>query len=422
MINLFDSLSVRTVDTIPNLEDITGNEDKSAKYDALIKQIQSVLAKVDSQPTEAEIRQVAPKVLALLEQWIKLTKADEQGSINQGNEMDSDMEMNWKSLVNLYQNRMQIAENSPYKYETKVTVTDVAKWLKQIGVTEDQEISVKNDRLIQQIQSIFAEMNSTSTKSNLQLPQRVLTLLEQWTQLVNVENPNQLVKPNGLDSKSWTTWKTLVSLYENQMNSPVESPNHSEIGVKATDIAEWLKQVGGEDHRVIVPHVPNQIVSSPMSKVEQFYIYMDQNQNQSSSGEQLIDRIQMVLNRSHFLKFAQGNSPLLISIRPENLGDMMLRFTQINGETAIKILVSTQATKELLEANMKQLKHAFAPHQIVIERQDVTASTQDTDANEANQESHDQQEQRQSHDHKQEDAKDNAFNDHLSEFLMNEEV
>src|SRR5699024_4075522 len=46
-------------------------------------------------------------------------------------------------------------------------------------------------------------------------------------------------------------------------------------------------------------------------------------------------------------------------------------FIEMNGEMTVKITVSSQATKKMLEANIHQLKNMFSPHQVVIEKQEI---------------------------------------------------
>ncbi|HLR14534.1 MAG TPA: flagellar hook-length control protein FliK, partial [Bacillota bacterium] len=54
----------------------------------------------------------------------------------------------------------------------------------------------------------------------------------------------------------------------------------------------------------------------------------------------------------------------------EQLGEMTIQLVKIDGEMIAKITVSSQATKSALESNLHQLKNMFAPHQVLIEKQD----------------------------------------------------
>jgi flagellar hook-length control protein FliK len=48
----------------------------------------------------------------------------------------------------------------------------------------------------------------------------------------------------------------------------------------------------------------------------------------------------------------------------------MVQLTKVDGEMLVKITATTQAAKEALESNVRQLRHMFSPQQVVIEKQD----------------------------------------------------
>ncbi|WP_337020412.1 flagellar hook-length control protein FliK, partial [Oceanobacillus massiliensis] len=112
----------------------------------------------------------------------------------------------------------------------------------------------------------------------------------------------------------------------------------------------------------------------PTSKLEQYAIYINQSQTNpnQSPDRQLIEQFQKIMNTSKFSAMPNGTNLLSIALRPNNLGEMMVRFTQINGEMTVRILVSSSAAKEMLESNVHQLKNMFSPHQVVVEKQDLT--------------------------------------------------
>nr|WP_285853531.1 flagellar hook-length control protein FliK [Oceanobacillus luteolus] len=117
----------------------------------------------------------------------------------------------------------------------------------------------------------------------------------------------------------------------------------------------------------------------------------------------------------------QPKGQLAIMLRPANLGEMMVRFTQVNGEIIVKIMVTTKVAKEMLEGNMQQLRHMFAPHQVVVERQDnVTQQAQ-------NQYDEDNQHQEQSSSHQsasegEDKDEEQSFSQMFEELILNEKV
>ncbi|WP_102028219.1 flagellar hook-length control protein FliK [Salirhabdus sp. Marseille-P4669] len=110
--------------------------------------------------------------------------------------------------------------------------------------------------------------------------------------------------------------------------------------------------------------------SMPMTKIEQYTIYVQRQPGteQTGSQKQLLDQFEQAIKSSRFLQ-KDGALQLTLKLRPAHLGDMVVKLTQVNGEMAVKISVASTAAKELLESNMNQLRHMFSPNQVVIEKQ-----------------------------------------------------
>ena len=161
--------------------------------------------------------------------------------------------------------------------------------------------------------------------------------------------------------------------------------------------------------------------SQPLSKVEQYVIYMNQNETTQSVDKQLIDQFQQVMRTSRFLSMNNGVNQLSIALRPDNLGEMMVRFTEVNGEMTLKIIVSSQATRQMLEANIHQLKNMFSPHQVVIEEREAVIENVQTKQEE---QPLDEQEEEHSHESNQGESQnfDEDFETQFHEILMNEKV
>src|SRR5690625_7979992 len=81
-------------------------------------------------------------------------------------------------------------------------------------------------------------------------------------------------------------------------------------------------------------HIPQNvnITNQPLSKVEQYVIYLNQGGASQSEDKQFIDQFQQVMRTSRFLSFNNGVNQLSIALRPDNLGEMMVRFTELDGD------------------------------------------------------------------------------------------
>lgn len=150
--------------------------------------------------------------------------------------------------------------------------------------------------------------------------------------------------------------------------------------------------------------------SLPISKIEQFIVQMGQTDSSKGlSGKELIEKIETIVQSQRLQNFVRGQNPISIQLRPENLGDMTIRFIQTNGELTVQMLVSSKAVKEVLESNLHQLRNVFSPHQVSVERQDNVNASQ-TDASKNAKENQSEQ-----HSEHQETASDSNEQDSSSE-------
>lgn len=219
----------------------------------------------------------------------------------------------------------------------------------------------------------------------------------------------------------------LVHMYQNRMDVP--KSYHQQTPVTGKDIVKWVKQALGEEvqqdsNLQASKHQPLSNVSTiPMTKVEQHVIHMNQTQDGSSSQKQLISEMERIIQSSRMFANPKGNMEMLIKLKPGNLGDLSVRFAQINGELAVKILVTSQAAKEMLEGNKSQLRHMFSPQQVVIEKVEASALHQQMHEQLDSGKKDQDQQREQKHDFEQdhvEDSNDEELSFH--EILMNEKV
>src|SRR5699024_1026662 len=128
----------------------------------------------------------------------------------------------------------------------------------------------------------------------------------------------------------------------------------------------------------------------------------------------------LIIKSSRFLA-NNGMNQLSIALKPQNMGDMMVKFTQMDGEMTVKIIVSSNMTRHMLESNIKELRHMFSPHQVVIEKQDIGSQyIQKELHDETTYSDEEHQEKQQQDDPKQQN--DNDFETTFLELLMNEKV
>ncbi|HEY4601558.1 MAG TPA: flagellar hook-length control protein FliK [Cerasibacillus sp.] len=242
--------------------------------------------------------------------------------------------------------------------------------------------------------------------------------LEIWQQLVRrfEQRDHQLISRGyGIESRVTTSeitkWLSLL-ITNNMKNNEYQIPKGDSFHTHQADSQEILKQ------KAVIEQPIQSLPPVAMSNVEQYIVHVNHG-SQQHNGVEIIKQLEKIINVSQFM-IKPGKTQLSISFRPENLGEMMLRFTQINGETTVKIVVTTQVAQKALEANMHQLKHLFMPHQVVIERQDMAMNQTietEQEAEDFNQNQH-EQEHNQS---EQQKESSHHFETELEQFL-NEKV
>lgn len=242
-----------------------------------------------------------------------------------------------------------------------------------------------------QIRELVAGMNSEMDKTKLasNLMQLLKTVMELHKQLAEMPPAQKLSLSAGESPES----KLLSELLE-MMETSVKKETLSDRQLHGTDskslAANAVKWLTGQLEPDAIQHkqIPLAVDTEPlfsatsaapgtMTKLEQFILYSHQTSQVSgelpvvSVDRQLIERLEKIMSTNRLLSLQNGNSQLHIRINPENLGEMMMRFSKIDGEMMVKILVTTAAAKEMLDKNMSQLRHMFSPHQVIVEKQDM---------------------------------------------------
>src|SRR5690625_6366914 len=102
-----------------------------------------------------------------------------------------------------------------------------------------------------------------------------------------------------------------------------------------------------------------------MTKVEQLVIFQQNKELRTSTTfeQQLLLKFEEAIRSSQILRANQGPNQLLFHLKPENLGEMMVRLVEVNGEMTAKIIVTTEEAKKALQSNISQLQNMYSPHQ-----------------------------------------------------------
>ncbi|MFQ3543329.1 flagellar hook-length control protein FliK [Halobacillus rhizosphaerae] len=220
----------------------------------------------------------------------------------------------------------------------------------------------------------------------------------------------------------------LVKTFQNRAALP--ATYHNQTPINGREVAKWMVQTiekldaSKAESSKASRQTALSASSMPMSKIEQFTIHLNQKQPAASSQQEFIQKFERVIASSKLFTSKSGDMQLQIKLNPSNLGDMTINLTKLNGEMMVKIMVSTQAAKDMLESNIQQLRHMFSPQHVLIEKNDQPVGSQAyyTDDQQENGDFEQSQEQ-DSNQPEDEHTQSNQTEDlSFQEILMNEKV
>ena len=249
------------------------------------------------------------------------------------------------------------------------------------GNVEDYEI---DEKLLNLINEIINEINAImqqpiDAENLLKLTKAVERLFQLWEQLPL--EARRHIKENQLQlqmaelEEATKILQDLLNIYDKRQSFAKQQVYTLDAAITQQDIKKWLSQAF-EKHGLFSENNTQVAVSSnhhiPMSATQQYTFHATDLERIDAISRNLVSDVQEIVQRSNFLK-QPGLNELTFTLRPASLGEVTIRLVQVDGTMTVKFLVATQAAKELFEANIHQLKHMFAPNQIIIER-DMTIS------------------------------------------------
>lgn len=324
---------------------------------------------------------------------------------------------NEQALSHLLSNWKSTNEEAPFPHdETDKLAEDIAllvAWLngeieledlpnELLALTKDAALLMQ---IIEEIQAVIKLWNQPNQADAMRLhANNLYQLMSQWMNSDRQQNRHlqweQFIQTLA-DQEVADVLKDVLSAYERRTKLLTQQMYQTDATITRDTVASWLEQaltrhlandslkasINSESETNLAN---NKQVAMPMSPIQQYTLHVSSLQRIEAISNELVHKMQQIINQSQFLKNPAMNE-LMIRLHPEQLGEMTIRFVQVNGEMTVKFLVSSQMTKQLLEANMHQLKHMFAPHQIIIERDTTVLS--DTERLHEEQEEQQQQEE-----------------------------
>ncbi|GGC96980.1 flagellar hook-length control protein FliK [Pontibacillus salipaludis] len=304
-------------------------------------------------------------------------------------------------------------------------------------------ISGKVEKLATELKGLLQDLSTSLTGNKEQNPLQMSKQLKELSsiaeQLIKIEKNNpastdvkqllQQVKQDTTSPKAFASFEQALMNLRRRSNLSITNKYSHNAKVTSAEFGKWMENSWsrlGDFSEAKKESSLKTISFSPtgdgmMTKQEQMVIKLNpSSQSDQSMPKQLIEEFQKIMNRSRF-NMNKAGSQLSIKLNPGSLGDMMVKMTQQNGEMMVKIMVSTQAAKEMLEGNLNQLRHMFTPSQVQIEKQDLSAQLDQSFTFEKEgeqQQERDRQQEQSSNPASEEDDESLSFHD----VLMNEKV
>ncbi|RDW17832.1 flagellar hook-length control protein FliK [Oceanobacillus chungangensis] len=281
------------------------------------------------------------------------------------------------------------------------------------------------------VQNLLSQVQSE--KDIPKIAHKLLELLQQWSAIEKQNNKSsdpsapQLIGKND-GSREQLIWKNLVEVFQKRQDIAAKQMYDMDSKVTTQDVIKWAAK--SLENQSQSERVLNQTVefmpATSMQKLEQHAIHVNRTltSDLQSTTQEVMEKFQSIVKSSKFLTMPNGTNQLSITLNPDNLGEMRLRLIQIDGEMTVKIMVTTQATKEILESNINQLKHMFAPNQVVIEKQESMMQQNSEQMKESKEQQMNQKEESESNhqEHHEQRYADDEFESQFREMLMNEKV
>lgn len=297
------------------------------------------------------------------------------------------------------------------------------KYIKSIDYNELQkqaeQVYVKVEALLKQVEE-KADITRIAPK--------ILELLSDWQKISQAGqgNTSLFTTLNAENKQLLNIWQELVQTFQNRTGMNQRNMYQLDAKISTSDIVRWLSRAMEAELQPRIEKMTTQPAASPtmpISKVEQFVIHMNQTHSSPSPDKQLMEQFQKIMDANRITNLQNTRGNLAITLKPANLGEMLVKFTQVDGEMLVKILVTSDAAKEMLKGNIQQLRNMFSPHQVVIEKQEsVIPQNQAAQNEQSNMEEHEQMEEQKHSKSQQNQAEDESFSSIFEELVLNEKV
>lgn len=206
---------------------------------------------------------------------------------------------------------------------------------------------------------------------------KLTALMKQWSLLMHQAKDTEIntekMQAQMLDSDESDVLDKLMQRFEKRSFYTGKNMYAQDAHVSKQDVMNWLQQAVNHQGQQATERTQfsSQNQQMPISKVEQYVVHLEHSGKVERVGTDLVNKLTNVLRESQFTNRVGGKMELNLILKPAQLGNVTVKMTQVNGEMMVKMLVSSQAAKDMLEQNVHQLRHLFQPHQVSVERNET---------------------------------------------------
>src|SRR5690625_927134 len=248
----------------------------------------------------------------------------------------------------------------------------------KVSYTVNDSSQVLDEKL--QLQSVSDSLNYLFTQFDSLTQEDANQFLAVLKQIQQTNQPlAKLIDMLTINNENQEKLTILTKVYDNFENKAIlaqKTSYQTDTIVTSKDIQKWVKGAIEEIKQSNEPQNNSfgELFSQQKTNttIEQLNIHLGQDiQTSEQVNEQLLTQFEKVMSQSRFMQQLSGDKQLLLKLTPESLGTIRVELTEVGGEMLVKLTATSQMAKEALEANAKELRHMFAPQNIVIEKQEL---------------------------------------------------
>jgi len=261
-----------------------------------------------------------------------------------------------------------IAENWIQNHEIQPVNEQIASLLMSPFDLQSNPIFDNEFNIISVLQKKLGLMENTDLNSVIQSEELFGEIVEKLTKLLESQ-----LRENGV-AKNTPKVNTNLSTLNNQQPlnvNPAHEQNRLAASLAANErTVSWNYR---PNYGVDMNGTVNGVASHLSQHVSGQSISIDEGAPEAIRSQQFSEQLLKIIHSSRFSRNGNNHAQLVVRLHPEHLGSLTIKLIRDNGELTAKIIASTSSAKELIEANIQQIRHAIPAQNIIIEKFDLLA-------------------------------------------------